>query len=88
MEDDNRKTQEMKLKREKLAQEQKRIKGELELQKRMINEAVDNLKRTHKWVPPPGVDLNIDIDALQAQVSGQGRLKTQGSFKSMGSSRP
>ena len=38
------------------------------IHRRLINEALDKMKRTQKWEPPAGADLAIDLLRLEKQV--------------------
>ena len=45
--------------------------------KRALAHALEAMKRTHKWVPPEGVDIDIDMHRLmkQAQIRRKRKKK-------------
>ena len=54
--------------KEKVKKQQLQLKNEQDGRKRLLNAAVEKMKRTQRWEPPEGIDLDIDIARLERQV--------------------
>ena len=54
--------------KEKVKKQQLQLKNEQDGHKRLLNAAVEKMKRTQRWEPPEGIDLDIDIARLERQV--------------------
>ena len=71
IDEDGLKLREMEERKGKIKRQQARLKQEQEMQKKAIADALERMKRTHRWDPPEGIDMDIDIDALQQQVDAE-----------------
>ena len=71
IDEDGLKLREMEERKGKIKRQQARLKQEQEMQKKAIADALERMKRTHRWEPPEGIDMDIDVDALQQQVDAE-----------------
>jgi len=68
MEDDNRKMRELQERKAKIERQKLELNMQQAVMKRALTHALDAMKRTHKWVPPEGVDIEIDMHRLMKQA--------------------
>ncbi len=68
IEEDERKVAEMRHKQYLMHQEKLKIKKEQEVRKMALQAAFEKMRKTKRWEPPPGFDIDIDIRELEMRA--------------------